>query len=78
MKLPIFIIYELIIRLQEFHENIGDYEMHYYSDYGLTIKTSSGSININKEIVDKQLLDPSLVSKDELILLANSFSKKQQ
>lgn len=77
VPIPLYIIYELLIRLNQFNPSIGSYTSHSFNTTGAVIITTHGKLRIRKAILNRQFKDPELVSSADLILLTQtSFVKK--
>jgi len=73
MHVAVYILYELLIRLQEINPAVGIYKSFKLGDNGIEIKTSTGHLKISKHIFERQFTDPSTISQEELIKLLESF-----
>lgn len=73
MQIPVYVIYELLIRLQELNPGVGDYMLNKKTANGILVRTSSGTINLPEEILFRQFNDPASISQLELLTLLESF-----
>lgn len=73
MQIPVYVIYELLIRLQELSPIIGDYLQNKTTKDGILVQTSMGIISISEDILFRQFNDPSSISKLELLSLLENF-----
>jgi hypothetical protein len=65
-NLPTYAIVELLIRLEKHNSAIGDYKNHTEFDRGVIVKTSGGSIEFPKELVEQQFQNPEQITEKEL------------
>lgn len=70
---PLYVLYELLIRLTELDPMIGDFHEHKHLENGAVIKTNNGSLNVPKHILKKQFSSPSEVTEADLKRLVNEF-----
>ncbi|MBS7564632.1 hypothetical protein KHS38_09455 [Mucilaginibacter sp. Bleaf8] len=73
--LPTYAIVELLIRLSEFNAQIGNYKDHSTHDGGVVVLTSRGHINFPRSIVMQQFNDPEMITRGELLSIADTFKK---
>ncbi|WP_293304859.1 hypothetical protein [Pedobacter sp. UBA5917] len=73
MKFPLFLYYELLIRLTIFKPEIGEFSSALPFDDHILLKTDRGMINIPLEIMNMQFNDPRLISEREMNKLAATF-----
>ncbi|WP_158796148.1 hypothetical protein [Pedobacter sp. L105] len=66
MPIPIFIIYELIIRIQRFDPSIGSYVSHTFNQQVAVVITTTGTLRIKNAILNRQFKDPELVTDTDL------------
>ena len=77
VPIPLYIIYELLIRVNQINPSIGSYNSHSFNTAGAVITTSSGKLRIRKALLNRQFKDPELISSSDLILLTTtSFVRK--
>lgn len=70
---PLYVLYELLIRLTELDPMIGDFYAHKYTDTGVIIRTNNGSLNVPLHILEKQFSSPSQITNADLKQLVNEF-----
>lgn len=73
--IPVFVIYELIIRLSEIEPGIGDYISGTHHDEGIIIKLSNGTLFIPDSVLQMQFKDPELLNKTDLLQLLTQYKK---
>ena len=73
MKFPLFLYYELLVRLTEFRPDIGDFVSAFASDSHLVLTTGTGILEISSGLMYRQFNDPDTVSKAEIRKLAGDF-----
>jgi hypothetical protein len=73
-NIPVYAIVELLMVLAQHNEIIGDYKGHTVRDHDVFVKTSGGTVILDRSLVMKQFSDPEAVTSDEL-LQALSFFK---
>ena len=73
MQTAVYIIYELLIRLQELKPDIGDYLSNKMTTDGIVVFTSTGKIAISDVILLRQINTPASITTYELIILLDSF-----
>ena len=77
MPIPLYIIYELLIRVNQINPAIGSYSSHTFNTAGAVIITTSGKLRVRNALLNRQFKDPELISSADLALLATtSFVKK--
>jgi len=65
-SLPTYAIVELLIRLEKHNPAIGGYKNHTEFDTGVMVKTSGGSIEFSKELVEQQFHHPEEITEKDL------------
>lgn len=73
MKFPLFLYYELLIRLTIFRPEIGEFSSALPFDDHVLLKTDRGMIDIPLEMINRQFNDPRLISEREIAKLAAAF-----
>jgi len=73
MKFPLFLYYELLIRLTIFKPEIGEFRSVMPFDDHVLLKTDRGMIDIPVEIMNMQFNDPRLIPEREIVKLAAAF-----
>lgn len=66
VKLPVYAIVELLMRLAHLDKKIGSYKDHRVHDGYTLVKTTGGSICFPGDLVDKQFNDPEQITNNEL------------
>jgi len=69
VPIPIFIIYELLIRIQQLAPDAGTYVSHTFNNQGAIIITTNRTFRVRKALLNRQFKDPKLVSNEDLLLL---------
>lgn len=64
--LPTYAIVELLIRLEKHNPAIGGYKNHTEFDEGVIVRTSGGSIEFPKDLVEQQFHDPERITEKQL------------
>lgn len=73
MEIATYVIYELLIRLQELNPGVGEYVSSKKSASGVLLKTSTGTIDIPEELLNRQFHQPALVSQEEMQSMLQHF-----
>jgi len=73
MKYPLFLYYELLIRLTIFKPEIGEFQSVLPFDDHVLLKTDKGMIDIPIAIINMQFNDPRLIPELEIGKLAAAF-----
>jgi hypothetical protein len=73
MQISVYVIYELLIRLQELNPGIGEYVSNKRSADGILVRTSSGTIEIPENILSLQFNNPSSIGQHEILGLLDRF-----
>lgn len=73
MNYPVFIFHELVLRFSYINRQIGRYISNTVENGVCLIKTTSGRIIIEQDLLEKQYRNPSEISADELKELAAAF-----
>lgn len=77
MQIAVYVIYELLIRLQEINPAVGEYLMNKIIEDGILVRTTSGSIPIPDSILLRQFNDPASISQHEILGLLDAFKLGQ-
>lgn len=80
MQLAIYVVYEVLVRLKELNPEVGEYLSYKKVSAGIAVNTTTGTLNISDDILSRQFHNPELVSRNDLIGIAESFEpfrKKQ-
>lgn len=78
MQFSVYVIYELLIRVQEFDPGIGDYQSYKKINGGISVTTTGGSLDISTYLLDKQFNNPALVSQDDILVLLGTYKPKHR
>jgi len=70
MSTPLYIIYELLVRLRELNPQAGEFVSCKRHHLGATVKTTTGTLEIPDKLLMLQFNDPSLISAKEMAALA--------
>lgn len=73
MKIPLYIIEEMVIRLQEFNPAIGDFTGNERLGSQMIVKTTNGIITVPVLLLSKQLYDPGVITKQEIAELSKDI-----
>lgn len=73
MNFPLYIYYELLIRLSEIESEIGHYVSSTANEEVCILRTTNGTVNVPVNFLKRQFEDPNLINKDELIALSKGF-----
>jgi hypothetical protein len=73
MQISVYVIYELLIRLQELNPAVGDYVSNKRSSDGILVRTSNGTIDIPEGILSAQFNNPSSITQNEILNLLARF-----
>ena len=67
MPIPVFVIYELLMRIHQDNPAIGAYASHSFNSSGVTVVTTTRTVRIRTAILNRQFRDPTLVTEDDLV-----------
>ncbi|ETZ19146.1 hypothetical protein [Pedobacter sp. V48] len=73
MQIAVYVIYELLIRLQELNPAVGEYISHKKTDDGILVRSSTGVIAMPEDILFRQFNDPATISQHEVLGLQAGF-----
>ena len=73
MNFPLYIYYEILIRLAEIGPNVGEYLSYKHDGDDYLIRTTTGELLVARAVLSKQFEDPNLLSIHELVQLAATF-----
>lgn len=73
MKFPLYLYYELIVRLSEYRPDIGEYHSIFAAESTVLLKTDQGTLEVPSELLFRQFNDPDKISKEEIRQLAKQF-----
>jgi hypothetical protein len=68
-----YVIYELLIRLQELDPAIGEYLSYKKIKAGIAVQTTTGVLEIPDSILDLQFHNPAAILNSDLLELQSSF-----
>jgi hypothetical protein len=68
-----YVIYELLIRLQELDPAIGEYLSYKKIKAGIAVQTTTGLLEIPDSILDLQFHNPAAIVYSDLLELQSSF-----
>lgn len=78
VNIPLYIYYELLIRLSEIESEIGHYVSSTTDHEVCIIRTTNGTVKVPLNLLQKQFNDPNLIKQDELITLSKGFKPSYQ
>ena len=78
MDQPVYVIYELIIRLQELNPEIGEYLNYRDTETGILVRTTSGTIELTDAVLLSQFNNPTSISQHEILSILDTFRIWQQ
>jgi hypothetical protein len=73
VNFPIYIYYELLIRLSEIIPETGDYVSNILTNEYCILRTTNGTINIPLSILQLQFDHPEQIGPEHLKIIANGF-----
>jgi len=73
VNFPLYIYYELLIRLSEIESEIGHYVSATENEEVCILRTTNGTVKVPVNFLKRQAEDPNLINKDELIALSKGF-----
>ena len=73
MQLAVYVFYELIIRLQELDPAIGEYRSFKKTGEGVTLNTTTSSMDVLAHLVAMQFSTPALITSAELLNILETF-----
>jgi len=74
MQLAAYVVYELVIRLQQTDPSVGEYLKFSKIKAGIRVQTTTGFFEIPDTILDLQFHNPDKILASDLKLLLESFS----
>lgn len=78
MKFSVYVIYELLMRAQEFDPGIGEYQSYRKINAGISVITTGGAFDIPAYLLDRQFNNPALVTRDDILSLLSTYKPKQR
>lgn len=73
MQLAAYVIYELLIRLQEINPEVGEYLTYKKISGGIRVQTTTGNLEMSDTVLDMQFHHPESVANSDLALMIESF-----
>jgi len=73
VNFPLYIYYELLIRLSEINPELGDYLSSSTHAQICILRTTLGTMHIPEELLDRQFNNPSLITISELEQVIATF-----
>ncbi|WP_129714374.1 hypothetical protein [Pedobacter sp. SYP-B3415] len=73
MPVPVFVYHEILIRMQNFNPQIGDYLSASAHGDAVSLQTTTGSLSVPVALLQSQFRDPSAIDDEELRTLAGNF-----
>jgi len=73
VNFPLYIYYELLIRLSEIESEIGHYVSSTADQEICIIRTTNGTVKVSVNVLKRQFDDPNLIGSEELNLLIKTF-----
>lgn len=73
MQIGAYVIYELLVRLQEQDPAVGDYVGNKITGNGVLVNTTTGLITMPHDILLRQFNDPTSITQHEILNLLDSF-----
>jgi hypothetical protein len=73
MQIASYVIYELLIRMQELDPIVGNYITNKKTDNGILLLTSTGHIAISDDILLRQFTDAKFITQNEIVALLDQF-----
>ncbi|QDW25843.1 hypothetical protein FFJ24_013835 [Pedobacter sp. KBS0701] len=74
MNIPLYIYYELLIRLSEIESEIGYYVSSTANEEVCILRTTNGTLKVPVNFLKRQFEDPNLINQDELTVLSKGFN----
>jgi hypothetical protein len=72
-----YVIYELLIRLQEIDPTIGEYQSYKKIKAGIIVLTTIGTFEISDQMLDLQFHNPDAVAASDLKEMLGSFQERR-
>jgi len=77
MKIPLYVIEEILVRLQEFNTEIGELDTYERLGSQMIVKTNKGIITVPVLLLSLQLNSPALLKQKDIEVLAKQFIKER-
>lgn len=74
MKFPVFIFHELVLRLFEVNKSVGKYLASTFDGSECLIETTAGKLKVSLDLLEKQYINPKLISNEEVDSLSAGFT----
>jgi len=75
VPIPVFVIYELLMRIHQDNPAIGAYASHSINSSGAVVVTTTRTVRIRTAILNRQFRDPTLVTSDDLAQIFEHTAK---
>jgi hypothetical protein len=69
MQIATYVVYELLIRLNELNADVGDFVSCKKTEQGIAVQTTSGQLIIPESLYHRQFANPAEISTIELLSL---------
>jgi hypothetical protein len=73
MTFPLYLYYEMLVRVREFLPNVGEYQFVLVSEDSVIISTTIGKLKVSNDLLSTQFKDPDIISTIQIQLLASQF-----
>lgn len=73
MQIAAYVIYELLIRLQELKPEVGEYLTYKKISGGIKVQTTKGNLEMPDTVLDMQFHHPESVMNSDLLSMIESF-----
>ncbi len=73
MQIAVYVIYELLVRLQELNPAVGEYISYKKINAGISVQTSTGLVFIPEHLLSTQFNNPAAINPSDLLSLLDSF-----
>jgi hypothetical protein len=73
MNFPLYLYYEVLVRVREVRPNIGEYQFALVAENSVVINTTMGKLHISKDLLLSQFKDPDQISIAQIEALASQF-----
>lgn len=73
MQLAVYVIYELLIRVQELNPEVGEYISYKKINGGVSVRTTNGSIEMPDGLLQEQFNNPTSIRESQILALLDSF-----
>lgn len=69
MQIATYVVYELLIRLNELNADVGNFVSCKKTEQGILVQTTSGQLTIPESLYRRQFENPAEISAIELLSL---------